>query len=128
MKAIGGLLLVLGMIGLTLNLIFWLPAKINLIVMVLISVVCVVSIWGGGKLSLARVEAGEESAKKYEPMAQQTYQMQQRIICPKCGGQGVAGQRFCGACGSSLASYCPTCGAAIAAPSKFCSNCGARLG
>jgi hypothetical protein len=51
MKAIGGLLLVLGIIGLLLNLILWLPAGFNLIVMVLISVVCFVAIWGGGKLS-----------------------------------------------------------------------------
>jgi hypothetical protein len=51
MKAIGGLLLVLGIIGLLLSLILWLPAGFNLIVMVLISVVCFVAIWGGGKLS-----------------------------------------------------------------------------
>jgi hypothetical protein len=128
MKAVGGLLLVLGVMGLTLALIFWLPTRINLIVMVFISIVCVVSIWGGGKMSLARVEAGKESAKKYEPTAQQAPVTQQRIACPKCGCQVVPGQRFCGACGSSLASYCPTCGAAITDPSKFCVSCGARLG
>ncbi|MBM3118336.1 MAG: zinc ribbon domain-containing protein [Chloroflexi bacterium] len=61
-------------------------------------------------------------------MTQQVQGMQQRVTCSKCGGQCAHGQRFCGACGSSLASYCPTCGAAIAAPSKFCGNCGTSLG
>lgn len=128
MKAIGGLLRVLGIIGLLLNLILWLPAGFNLIVMVLISVVCFVAIWGGGRLSRAKTEFVKEPARGYELRAQQAQETQQRIICPRCGWLGASGQRFCGACGSSLAYCCPTCGASIAPESKFCPNCGARLG
>jgi hypothetical protein len=128
MKAIGRLLLVLGLMGLLLNLILWLPSRLNLIIMVLISVVCFVAIWGGGKLSQAKTAFVQEPAKKYESTAQQAQWVQQKVACPKCGCQVVPGQRFCGACGSSLASYCATCGGAITTPSRFCGNCGARLG
>jgi hypothetical protein len=128
MKAIGGLLLVLGIIGLLLNLILWLPAGFNLIVMVLISVVCFVAIWGGGRLSQTKIEVAKEWATKYETTAQSTQEMRQKIACPRCGWPSASGQRFCGACGSSLAYCCPTCGASIAPESKFCPNCGARLG
>ena len=127
MKAIGGLLLVLGILGLLLNLILWLPARLNLIIMVLISVVCFVAIWGGGKLSQTKAAFVQEPTKKDKSTAQQTQWVQQKVACPKCGFQVVPGQQFCGSCGSSLTSYCATCGAAITAPSKFCGNCGARL-
>ena len=127
MKAIGGLLLVLGMMGLLLNLILWLPTRFNLIVMLLISVVCFVAIWGGGKLLQTKAKFVPEPAKKYEPTAQQAQWVQQKVACPKCGSQVVPGQRFCGGCGSSLESYCARCGVAITAPSKFCGNCGAKL-
>jgi len=127
MKAIGGLLLIIGLIGLLLNLILWLPVQLNLIIMVLISAVCLVAIWGGGKLSQTKAAFVQEPAKKYEPTDQQAQWVQQKVVCPKCGCQVVPGQQFCGACGSSLASYCATCGAAITGPSKFCGNCGAKL-
>ncbi len=127
MKAIGGLLLVLGMMGLLLNLILWLPTRFNLIVMLLIAVVCFVAIWGGGKLLQTKAKFVPEPAKKYEPTAQQAQWVQQKVACPKCGSQVVPGQRFCGGCGSSLESYCVRCGVAITAPSKFCGNCGAKL-
>jgi hypothetical protein len=127
MKAIGGLLLVLGIVGLLLNLILWLPTRFNLVIMVLISVVCFVAIWGGGRLSQTKAKFVPELAKKYEPTAQQPQWGQQSVACPKCGCQIVPGQRFCGTCGSSLESYCATCGSAITAPSRFCGNCGARL-
>jgi hypothetical protein len=127
MKVIGRLLLILGIIGLLLNLVLWLPADFNLIIMVLISVVCFVAIWGGGKLSQTKAAFVSEPAKKYEPIAQQAQMVQQKITCPKCGCQVAPGQQFCGACGSSLASYCAACGSAINSSSKFCGNCGARL-
>jgi hypothetical protein len=127
MKAIGGLLLVLGILGLLLSLIFWLPARFNLIVLILISVVCFVAIWGGGRLLQTKAKFVPEMAKKYEPVAQTVQWVQQKVTCPKCGGEIVPGQRFCGGCGSSLESYCARCGVAITAPSKFCGNCGARL-
>ena len=128
MKAIGGLLVVLGIIGLLLNLIFWLPAKFNLIVVVLISVVCLVAIWGGGRLSLPKAELVTQPAGKYEPTSQPAqWPPPAGVICPKCGCQIVPGQKFCGGCGSSLVSYCAACGAAIASPSRFCGRCGAGL-
>lgn len=128
MRAIGVLLLVLGIVGLLLNLILWLPTEFNLIVTVLISIVCFVAIWGGGRLSQMKAELMTEPVKQYEPMAQQPQWMQQSVACPKCGRQVVPGQQFCGGCGSSLESYCAKCGAAITAPSRFCGSCGARLG
>ena len=70
MKAIGGLLLVLGIMGLLLNLILWLPARLSLIIMVLISTVCFVAIWGGGKLSQTKVGFVRELAEKHKPVAQ----------------------------------------------------------
>jgi hypothetical protein len=127
MKAIGGLLLVLGMLGLLLSLILWLPARFNLIVLILISVVCFVAIWGGGRLLQTKAKFVPEPAGKYESVAQQTQWVQQKVACPKCGYQIVPGQRFCGGCGSSLESYCARCGVAIITPSKFCGNCGAKL-
>jgi len=96
MKAIGGLLLVLGIIGLLLNLILWLPAGFNLIVMVLISVVCFVAIWGGGRLSQTKIEVAKERATKYETTAQSTQEIRQKIACPRCGWLGASGQRFWG--------------------------------
>jgi hypothetical protein len=127
MKAVGALLLVLGILGLLLSLILWLPARFNLIVLVLISVVCFVAIWGGGRMLQTKANLALEPERKYEPAAQQVQWVQQKVACPKCGCQVVPGQRFCGGCGSNLESYCARCGVAITAPSKFCGNCGARL-
>ncbi len=127
MRAIGGLLLVLGIAGLLLSLILWLPIGFNLIVVVLIAIVCLVVIWGGGKLSQAKPELVMEPVKQYEPASQQPQLAHQSVACPKCGYQVAPGQQFCGSCGSSLESYCARCGAAISAPSRFCGNCGARL-
>ena len=127
MKAIGGILLVVGIVGLLLTLIFWLPASFNMIVVMPISIVCFVAIWGGGRLAQTKTELVTEPAKQYAPTAQQAQWVQQKVACPKCGCQITPGQQFCGACGSSLESYCATCGAAITAPSRFCGNCGARL-
>jgi len=127
MKAIGVLLLVLGMIVLLLDLILWLPAKFNLIVAVLICLLCFLAIWGGGKLSQTKTELVPETAKQYEPPTQQSQWAEPKVTCPKCGCQIMPGQKFCGGCGSSLVSYCATCGTAITDPSRFCGNCGARL-
>ena len=127
MRAIGGLLLVLGMVGLLLSLILWLPTGFNLIVVVLISIVCLVAVWGGGSLLQTKTGLITEPAKQYESPAQQPQWVQQSVACPKCGCQVVPGQQFCGGCGSTLESYCARCGVAITAPSRFCGNCGARL-
>ena len=128
MKVIGGFLLILGIIGLLLNLVLWLPSKFNLIVMVVISVVCGAIIWGGGELSRSRTVRVKEPARAHQLMMQQSQGMKQGNACPKCGKQGLPDQRFCGACGSRLTSHCPACGVPTSQPSKFCGNCGARLG
>jgi len=129
MKAVGVLLLILGIIGLLLNLIFWLPAQFNLVVVVLISVVCLVAVWGGGRLYQPKTELATQPAGKYEPTSQpaQWAPPAPAAICPKCSCQIVPGQQFCGGCGSSLVSYCARCGAAINSPSRFCGSCGFRL-
>jgi hypothetical protein len=129
MKAVGVLLLVLSIIGLLLNLIFWLPAKFNLVVAVLISVACLVAIWGGGRLAQPKTELATQPAGKYEPISPQAQWSPPAagVSCPKCGCQIVPGQQFCGGCGSSLVSYCARCGNAISEPSRFCGRCGARL-
>ena len=59
MKVIGVLLLLLGLVGLVLILILWLPAKFNPIVVTIISVTCLVVVWGGGRLF--RPKAGRYS-------------------------------------------------------------------
>ncbi len=53
--------------------------------------------------------------------------MQQISRCPNCGSDNAYGQKFCGTCGTPLASGCPNCGAEIDAGSRFCGNCGAQL-
>lgn len=127
MKAIGGLLLVFGIIGLLVTLIFWLPTGMSLPIVLFICVACMVAVWGGGKLASAAAGAGEKQAKGHVPMAKQSYQIRCKITCPKCGGLVMPGQRFCGDCGVSLVSFCPSCGAAIISLSKFCGYCGTRL-
>jgi hypothetical protein len=129
MKALGVFLLILGIMGLLLNLLFWLPAKFNLVVAVLISVVCLVAVWGGGRLAQPKMELVAQPAGKYEPISPpaQWSPPAAGVICPKCGCQIVPGQQFCGGCGSSLVSYCARCGNAISEPSRFCGRCGARL-
>ena len=39
----------------------------------------------------------------------------------------MAGQKFCGYCGSRLARYCPECGSEITGNFAFCPNCGTPL-
>lgn len=48
-------------------------------------------------------------------------------LCPKCGKDCGAGERFCSSCGTALVSLCPHCHAEIAPDSRFCSQCGKAL-
>ena len=50
--------------------------------------------------------------------------------CGACGARNVAGSRFCGSCGASLAPTvpCPQCNADNPAAQSFCNSCGAQLG
>ena len=48
--------------------------------------------------------------------------------CSACGTVNPPAFKFCGECGSQLASVCPSCGAAVAPGLKFCGECGKALG
>jgi membrane protease subunit (stomatin/prohibitin family) len=50
------------------------------------------------------------------------------ILCPKCGNENEADNKFCGECGVSLRRSCPKCGEEIPPGDKFCGNCGEKLG
>jgi membrane protease subunit (stomatin/prohibitin family) len=58
-------------------------------------------------------------------------QPQQVVLCPTCGSQNRAGQKFCGNCGASLMPVrtvkCPSCQADNPENLKFCGNCGKPL-
>jgi predicted ATPase/class 3 adenylate cyclase len=47
--------------------------------------------------------------------------------CPSCGAENPAGKRFCGDCGSALATICSSCGGSNAPGKRFCGDCGAPL-
>ena len=47
--------------------------------------------------------------------------------CPVCGAENEPGRKFCGECGSKLASVCPNCGTSNAPSAKFCGECGMAL-
>src|SRR6266404_7524276 len=49
-------------------------------------------------------------------------------LCPHCSAQNPDGIKFCGECGSSLASTCSACGTPNEVGRKFCGECGAALG
>jgi class 3 adenylate cyclase/tetratricopeptide (TPR) repeat protein len=49
------------------------------------------------------------------------------VLCTACGSANDAGRKFCGECGSSLATACPSCGTPNAAGVKFCGECGTAL-
>jgi class 3 adenylate cyclase/tetratricopeptide (TPR) repeat protein len=50
------------------------------------------------------------------------------VVCPSCGTENPADKRFCGDCGTPLASGCPSCGAINPPGKKFCGDCGTALG
>ena len=47
-----------------------------------------------------------------------------RVTCPACGRENPAGMKFCGECGTRLASGCPNCGFQNPPGMKFCGECG----
>jgi class 3 adenylate cyclase/tetratricopeptide (TPR) repeat protein len=51
------------------------------------------------------------------------------VDCPSCGHRNLEGARFCGECGTSLATTvsCPGCAAENPGEQKFCSECGRAL-
>jgi class 3 adenylate cyclase/tetratricopeptide (TPR) repeat protein len=49
------------------------------------------------------------------------------IVCASCGAENPAGKKFCGDCGSALATICSSCGGSNAPGKRFCGDCGAPL-
>ncbi len=47
--------------------------------------------------------------------------------CPQCGAATTDGQRFCGACGTTLATTCPACAHDNPPGFRFCGSCGSAL-
>lgn len=56
-----------------------------------------------------------------------------RSVCPSCGKEQEAGNKFCVRCGQKMAEgrqeerYCPQCGARIGGDMLFCKECGVKL-
>ena len=57
-------------------------------------------------------------------------------LCPNCGAEVPAGQKFCSNCGNAIAqaeapaasaAVCPTCGEPVEPGTKFCSKCGSPI-
>src|ERR1700682_5412190 len=49
------------------------------------------------------------------------------IVCSNCGAENPVAKKFCGDCGSALASLCSSCGGANAPGKRFCGDCGSPL-
>src|SRR5256885_9495377 len=49
------------------------------------------------------------------------------IVCSNCGAENPVAKKFCGDCGSALASVCSSCGGSNAPGKRFCGDCGAPL-
>src|SRR5262249_51847991 len=49
------------------------------------------------------------------------------MICPGCGHDNPAKQKFCGECGARLALVCAACGSSNPPGQKFCGECGNTL-
>src|SRR5258706_9404268 len=47
--------------------------------------------------------------------------------CPNCSTENEAGRKFCGECGTALATVCASCGLPNPPGTKFCGECGAPL-
>ena len=49
------------------------------------------------------------------------------MICASCGHVNVAGQKFCGECGSPLEVVCSSCATSNPPGQRFCGECGTPL-
>ena len=49
------------------------------------------------------------------------------VVCPNCGKVNGTGQKFCGDCGTKLSKVCPSCGKENDMNQKFCGDCGTKL-
>ncbi len=48
--------------------------------------------------------------------------------CERCGFVNADAARFCGRCGSSLATECPACAAPLRPGLRYCDSCGTQIG
>ena len=48
-------------------------------------------------------------------------------VCSNCGAENPVSKKFCGDCGSALASICSSCGGSNEPGKRFCGDCGAPL-
>ncbi|MDR0979204.1 MAG: SPFH domain-containing protein [Lachnospiraceae bacterium] len=69
----------------------------------------------------------EITAKFCPHCGKDTTQLENDVVCAKCGGHNNVGTKFCGSCGNVLIKVCPKCGEAIKEGLKYCSNCGESL-
>jgi class 3 adenylate cyclase/tetratricopeptide (TPR) repeat protein len=49
------------------------------------------------------------------------------MLCQNCGNENPRRQKFCGECGTALATTCPSCGTEQPPGQNFCGECGAPL-
>ncbi len=124
-RLFGGLLFFLGLAGLLLVLVSWLPTNVNLGIVVFVCLLCLGCVWGGGKLLQPLAVSGKTVPGNL--VAQPSEQGRFLVVCPKCGWQISSGQRFCGGCGMATGSLCSKCGAVVVPGFRFCTNCGNRL-
>lgn len=124
-RLFGGFLFFLGLAGLLLALVSWLPAKINLGIVIFVCLLCLGCVWGGGKILQPLAMSGNAVPGSF--VTQPSKQGWPMVVCPRCGWQISSGQRFCGGCGMAVSSACSQCGALVVSGSRFCTNCGNKL-
>jgi len=78
---------------------------------------------GMGYQMIGTMQQGTQQAPAGQPPAPVA-------ICPKCGAQNPATNKFCAECGSKMEATlipCPKCGEKAPEGTKFCPNCGASM-
>ncbi|MBD3206715.1 zinc-ribbon domain-containing protein [Candidatus Bathyarchaeota archaeon] len=86
---------------------------------------------GGGGAAGAGLGAGIGFSFGQQMMNQQSQSPKPVTVCPSCGAQNPAGQKFCGTCGTDMQAIntvkCPSCGADVPKGNKFCGQCGSKI-
>jgi hypothetical protein len=79
----------------------------------------------------------EENVKDAEDLKAQVREIKGIVLCPNCGAESKAGEKFCVQCGARVredevkeaeaAKYCTTCGEKLEAGAETCPKCGANV-